>query len=89
MNQMLIGGIVVASITAGLLFLKSWTKTGDRFFLFFAASFWVEAINRAVLGLVVNPDEDRPLFYFIRLLSFVLILIAIVDKNWRGKSATK
>ena len=85
MNQMLIGGIVVASTLAGLFFLRFWRKTGDRFFLFFATSFWVEAVNRAVLGLVTDQNEDRPFFYFIRFLSFLLILIAIVDKNWLRK----
>lgn len=85
MNQMLIGGIVIASTLAGLFFLRFWKRTGDRFFLFFATSFWVEAVNRAVLGLVTDQSEDRPLFYFIRFLSFLMILIAIIDKNWLGK----
>lgn len=85
MNQMLIGGIVIASTLAGLFFLRFWKRTGDRFFLFFATFFWVEAVNRAVLGLATDQNEDRPLFYFIRFLSFLLILIAIIDKNWLRK----
>jgi uncharacterized membrane protein HdeD (DUF308 family) len=87
MNQLLLGGIIVAFLIAGTFFLKYWSRTRDRFFLFFAASFWVEGVNRAALGLAVNPDENQPLFYIIRLLSFVLILIAIIDKNLRGKRA--
>ena len=81
MNQVLLGAIAMASLTVGLFFLRFWRKTGDRFFLFFAASFFVEGVNRAVLGLASVPGELEPLIYLIRLFSFVLILAAIVDKN--------
>ena len=87
MNQIIIGGIVVASLVVGLFFLKFWARTRDRFFLFFATSFWIEAVNRAVLGLVIDPNEDRPLFYMIRLVSFLLILVAIIDKNLTSRRA--
>lgn len=81
MNRMFLGAIAMASLVAGVFFLRFWRKTGDRFFLFFAISFCVEGINRAVLGMVANPNEGDPFFYIVRLLSFLLILIAIVDKN--------
>jgi uncharacterized membrane protein HdeD (DUF308 family) len=81
MNLLLIGAIAMASVIVGLFFLRSWAKTRDRFFLFFAVSFFVEGFNRAALGLSDNPNEGRPFFYIIRLLSFVLILAAIVVKN--------
>lgn len=88
MNQTLLGAIAMASLIAGLFFLRFWRRTGDRFFLFFAVSFVVEGLNRAVLGMASNIDEDRPFFYIVRLVSFILILIAIVDKNrTRGSSA--
>ncbi|MEW6129328.1 MAG: DUF5985 family protein [Acidobacteriota bacterium] len=86
MTLMLLGAIAMATLVAGIFFLKFWKKTGDRFFLFFAISFCIEGINRAVLGLVSNPNEDQPFFYIVRLLSFVIILIAIFDKN-RKKGA--
>jgi hypothetical protein len=81
MNQLLLGAIAMACLTISLFFLRFWRKTRDRFFLFFAASFCVEGLNRAVLGLASIPSEAEPFFYIIRLLSFLLILIAIVDKN--------
>lgn len=84
MNLMLLGAIAMASVVAGLFFLRFWRDTGDRLFLFFAVSFLVEGVNRWALGLSVDPNEGRPFFYFVRFLSFVLILIAIVQKN-RGK----
>ncbi len=81
MNLMLLGAISIASLIGGLFFLRFWRTTGDRFFLFFAISFCVEGLNRAALGLMSDPNEGIPFFYLVRLLSFALILIAILDKN--------
>jgi uncharacterized membrane protein HdeD (DUF308 family) len=78
---MLLGAIAMASVVAGLFFLRFWRDTGDRLFLYFAISFLIEGVNRAALGLSDNPDEGRPFFYFVRLLSFTLILLAIIQKN--------
>lgn len=81
MNQMLMGGIAVASLIAGLFFFRFWRHTRDLFFLFFALSFWIEAANRVALGLLVGADEEGVLFYSVRLLSYGLILLAIWHKN--------
>lgn len=81
MNLMLLGAIAMGSVVAGLFFLRFWRDTRDRFFLFFCVSFFVEGVNRAALALSSDPNEGRPFFYFVRFLSFVLILLAIVDKN--------
>ena len=80
-NLLLLGAVAMANFVAGLLFLRSWKTTADRFFLFLAMSFFIEGLNRAALGLSNNPNEGRPLFYLVRFMSFVLILIAIVLKN--------
>jgi uncharacterized membrane protein HdeD (DUF308 family) len=87
-NLILIGAIAIASLIAGVFFLRFWRDTKDSFFLFFAASFVLEAINRAALGLSSDPNEGSPLFYFVRLISFVLIVIAIVQKNRAKKTAS-
>lgn len=86
MNLALIGAIAMASLTAGLFFLRFWKDTKDRFFLFLGVSFFVEGLNRFALAITGNPNEDRPFFYFVRFLSFLVILIAIADKNWSRKS---
>lgn len=83
MNLMLLGAIAMASVIAGLFFLRFWRDTRDRLFLFFSVSFLMEGINRWALGLSGDPNEGRPLFYIIRFLSFLLIIIAIVQKNLR------
>lgn len=88
MNLLLIGAIAMASLVAGLFFLRFWRDTRDTFFLFFAASFLLEAANRTALGLSRDPNEGSPLFYLVRLVSFLLILLAIVQKNRAKKRTT-
>lgn len=90
MDLMLLGAIAMASLVAGLFFLRFWRDTRDRLFLWFAISFLIEGLNRAALGLSEDPNEGRPFFYFVRFLSFLLILIAIVQKNLpSGKTRPK
>ena len=86
MNQLLLGAIAMANLIIGLFFLRFWKKTRDRFFLFFAVAFILEGVNRVLLGLNQASSENEPVLYLVRLLSFVLILIAIVDKNRISKS---
>jgi uncharacterized membrane protein HdeD (DUF308 family) len=86
MNQLLLGAIVMACLIISLFFLRFWRKTRDRFFLFFAAAFFAEGVNRIILGLTTVPSEAEPFFYIIRLFSFLLILVAIVDKNRADKT---
>lgn len=74
----------MASFVIGLFFLRFWKNTGDRFFLFFATAFGLEGVSRALLGVFQGSGENEPLYYLIRLLSFTLILIAIISKN-RGQ----
>ena len=81
MQQMLTGAIAIGWLVAGLFFLRFWRQTGDRFFLWFALSFWLESFNRVVLGLYVGPEQDNPLVYSLRVVAYGLILLAIWQKN--------
>ncbi len=84
MNQFLSGATMMGLMVAALFFLRFFRETGDRLFAMFAAAFFILGLNRMAM-VVVNPrDEVSPLFYVIRLAAFVLILIAIIDKN-RGR----
>jgi len=84
-NQMLMGAIALASLVAGLFFFRFWHQTRDRFFLYFALSFWIEAGNRVALVLLANGSEERTWFYSIRLVEYGLILLAIWQKNARRR----
>jgi predicted permease len=81
MEQLMLGAIAAASATIALFFLRFWRQTRDKFFLLFAAAFVLEALNRVALALLPYADEDEPLFYLVRLLSYGLILVAIWRKN--------
>jgi hypothetical protein len=80
-NQLLLGAIALGFFTIGLFFLKFWRAGHDRFFLFFALSFFVQAGNRVALGLSESPNEGSALHYWVRLVAYLLILVAIIDKN--------
>jgi uncharacterized membrane protein len=88
MSEFLSGTIFALSCIAGLFFLRFWRKTRDRFFAFFAASFWLMALHRVVLLYQRDSNEYVLGAYVLRLLAFVLILVAIVDKN-RGPSRSR
>jgi hypothetical protein len=81
LNTLLYGANAMAALVASLFFLRFWRNTRDRFFLFFAVAFLIDAATRVVLGLSVFSAESEPLFYLARLLSFAIIIAAIVDKN--------
>lgn len=83
----LMGAVSLASLIAALIFLKFWRRTSDEFFLFFAAAFAVDAVSRFVLAVVPMSDEAEPVAYLPRLVTFGLILVAIVRKNTgKGRS---
>jgi hypothetical protein len=78
------GAIAMGFAIAGLYFLRFWRDTRDRLFVFFAAAFWVLALERVGL-LYVGPDEAaRATVYLARLAGFSLIIVGIVDKNRRS-----
>jgi hypothetical protein len=83
MEEFLMGAIAMASCVAAVFFLRFWRDTGDRLFLIFAAAFVLLAFTR--LGLAVSNEqmEGHTHWYWVRLAAFLLIVVAIVDKNRR------
>lgn len=81
MDQMLIGAIAAGWLLAGLFFFRFWRHTRDRFFLWFALSFWLESANRVALGVTAGATEHAPFFYGLRVIAYGLILLAIWQKN--------
>jgi hypothetical protein len=81
MTEFLIGVTAMGFGVAALFFWRFWQSTRDRFFLFFALAFGVSAVNRAVLAVMDPDDEARAVIYVVRLLSFLLIIAAILEKN--------
>lgn len=81
MMQFLGGVLAALCLTAALIFLRFWKKSGDRFFGFFALAFVVMGLNRISLAFIPEDQEPGTLAYLVRLAAFVLILLGIVDKN--------
>lgn len=87
MKLILAGALTMGFVIAGLFFLRFWRQTRDRLFALFALSFFVMGLNRLILSIlwVNSPDgvrgpwHDR--MYWVRLVAFLLILLAILDKN--------
>lgn len=81
MVQMISGMLVAGYLVAALFFLRFRRETGDRLFLAFAVAFFILAVQRLALALTAGSERSETLIYGLRLLAFVLILAAIVDKN--------
>lgn len=77
----LLGAMAMGCFAAALFFFRFWRDTRDRLFLWFGISFLIESINRSLAAWPVFPLEDPPLYYAIRLVAYLLILWAIVEKN--------
>ena len=82
--EFMLGGLVMGCFVAGLFFLRFWRKTRDRLFAIFAVAFWLLGVNWLALAFT-EQDEVKTIYYAVRLVAFVLILYAIIDKNRAGR----
>lgn len=82
LNAFLSGVVAMGYGTAGLFFLRFWGKTGDRLFVLFAAAFWLLGIIRIAMLFFEGFAEENN-FYWLRLVAYLIILAAIIDKNLR------
>jgi uncharacterized membrane protein len=80
LSAMLSGAVSVSALLSGVFFLQFWRRTHDRFFLLFAIAFIIYSISQFILGLA-NVSEFESLYYLPRLVTFGLIVSAVVDKN--------
>ena len=84
MIEFLSGAVTLGYLVAALFFARFWKKTGDRLFVAFAVAFVLLALNQALAQWLGAADERVGYTYLLRVLGFVLILAAIVDKNLTG-----
>ncbi|HTU80891.1 MAG TPA: DUF5985 family protein [Candidatus Acidoferrales bacterium] len=86
---------VLSGVTFGLclaaaaLLLRSYRRSRDRLFLLFAIPFFILGVNQLVLGILNRPEADLPFAHLPRLISFLFIIAAIVDKNRAVRRRTK
>ncbi len=79
-DMFIIGAVAMGHVVAGLFFLRFWRKTRDRFFALFALAFWILAINRVAM-VIYGDMKEHHFVYWVRLAAYVVILLAILDKN--------
>ena len=77
------GAVTMGFAVCGLHFLRFWRTTKDSLFLYFALAFWLLGIAQTVITIDVGMVEERSWLYLLRLAAFMLILIAIWQKNRR------
>ena len=85
MIDFLAGAATLGFLVAAVFFLRFWRKTADRLFLAFSAAFVLLALNQVLAAVLEYGDERTPYVYTLRVLGFLLILWAIVDKNLSGR----
>lgn len=81
MLDFLTGSIAMGYFVGGLFFLKFWRKTHDRLFAIFAGAFFILCFQRIAFLIIESSGEHAIFLYIVRLIAFILILAAIVDKN--------
>lgn len=81
MIEFLSGAITMGLLVAAGFFARFWRKTADRLFLAFAIAFVLLALNQAIAQWLGAGHERVAYTYLLRVLGFLLILAAIVDKN--------
>ena len=80
-NTLISGALVFGYLVVATFFARFWTRTHDRLFVLFAVAFGLLAIQRLLLAVSDSATESTLLLYILRLLAFVVMLFAIIDKN--------
>ena len=81
MIEFLSGAVTFAHLLAAVFFVRFWRKTRDRLFLAFAVAFVLFALNQWLAHMLSIFNEPASFIYALRVVGFVVILGAIIDKN--------
>lgn len=75
------GLITMGFLVITLFFFKFWRRTRDALFAAFSISFGLLAINQALTTLIDIARDERSYVYILRLLAFLIIIVAVIHKN--------
>lgn len=81
MIDFLSGAVTAGYLVAAGFFLRYWARTAERLFLYFALAFVLFAVNQGLAPVFQVVNEPASLIYALRIVGFVIIIAAIVDKN--------
>ena len=85
MEHFIMGAIAMASAIVAMYFFRFWRDTRDRLFAMFGMAFVLLGLTRLGLAMSGDPSEGNTSWYWVRFVSFVIILVAIADKNARPR----
>ena len=86
MIEQLSGALTFAYFVAGLHFLRFWRRTADPLFGHFAVAFWLFSLNQLAASVTIVSNETSGYEYLLRASGFILIIVAIVQRNVRRVS---
>ena len=84
MNEVLLGIGGGAALAIAAVFWGFHRRRHDRFFALFAIAFAAMGANRLLLLVVDDRSESESLVYLLRAFAFLLIIVAVVDRNRAG-----
>lgn len=85
MIEFLSGAVTLGFLMAAMFFLRFWKQTSDRLFLAFAFAFALMALNQGLAQWLGAADERVGFTYVLRVLGFIIILVAVLDKNFQAQ----
>ncbi|HEX4740001.1 MAG TPA: DUF5985 family protein [Caulobacteraceae bacterium] len=85
LHGLITGAETIGFLIAAVFFLRFWRRTGDALFLAFAAAFLVFGVAQPLPTLLGGSSEHRSPIYLLRLAGFLLIIWAILRKNFEHR----
>ena len=83
------GAVTLGFLVAAVFFLRFWRRTHDRLFLAFSVAFALLAMNQLLATFLGAGDELTPYTYVLRVLGFLLSVLAVVDQNVFNRRGTR
>jgi len=83
MIEQLSGALTFAYFVAAIHFLRFWRRTTDALFGYFAIAFWLFSLNQLTSSVPIVSNETDGYEYLLRASGFILILVAIIQRNLR------
>ena len=78
------GAIMLGDAVVALFFLRFWRRTRDGLHVAFAIAFGLLAVLRLIHVLLRVSNEHAHYLYVVRMVAYLVILYAIVNKNRAG-----
>jgi len=75
------GALMMGLFVVAMMFIRTGRDTEDSFFGLFGTAFLLMAVERIPLALFHQMKEPGSLVYLLRLVAFLLIIKAILNKN--------